>query len=126
MGDVTAGNTLVVDNGALLMRIDRVNDDRIICDVRTPGTMGSRRHINLPGVRLNLPALTEKDHKDLALAVECGADYIAGSFVRDAAHVKQLREAMEAWRARRRSSRKSRIRRPCATSTRSSGRPTPS
>jgi len=95
MGDVTAGNTLVVDNGALLMRIDRVDDDRIICDVRTPGTMGSRRHINLPGVRLNLPALTEKDHKDLALAVECGADYIAGSFVRDAAHVRELREAME-------------------------------
>ncbi len=96
MEDVTQGNTLVVDNGALLMRIERVDDDRIICDVRTPGTMGSRRHINLPGVRLNLPALTEKDHKDLELAVECGADYIAGSFVRDAAHVKQLREAMEA------------------------------
>jgi pyruvate kinase len=95
MGDVTAGNTLVVDNGVLLMQIERVADDRIICDVRTPGTMGSRRHINLPGVRLNLPALTEKDHKDLALAVECGADYIAGSFVRDAAHVFELREAME-------------------------------
>jgi pyruvate kinase len=78
------------------MRIDRVADDRIICDVRTPGSMGSRRHINLPGVRLNLPALTEKDHKDLALAVDCGADYIAGSFVRDAAHVHELREAMKA------------------------------
>lgn len=96
MGDVTEGKTLVVDNGALLMHIDRVADDRIICDVRTPGKMGSRRHINLPGVRLNLPALTAKDHKDLALAVECGADYIAGSFVRDAAHVRELREAMEA------------------------------
>ncbi|MBC7979380.1 MAG: pyruvate kinase [Armatimonadetes bacterium] len=96
MEDVRAGNTLVVDNGALLMRIDRVGDDRIICDVRTPGLLGSRRHINLPGVRLNLPALTEKDHHDLALAVECGADYIAGSFVRDAAHVLELREAMEA------------------------------
>jgi len=96
MQDVTEGNTLVVDNGVLLMRIDRVTDDRIICDVRTPGSMGSRRHINLPGVRLNLPALTKKDHKDLALAVECGADYIAGSFVRDAAHVRELREAMEA------------------------------
>ena len=56
--------------------------------------MGSRRHINLPGVRLNLPALTEKDHKDLSLAVECGADYIAGSFVRDSAHVRELRAAM--------------------------------
>lgn len=96
MKDVKQGNTLVVDNGALLMRIDKVAEDRIICDVRTPGTMGSRRHINLPGVRLNLPALTEKDHKDLALAVECNADYIAGSFVRDAAHVRELRDAMKA------------------------------
>lgn len=96
MGDVAVGNTLVVDNGALLMRIDVVDADRILCNVRTPGSMGSRRHINLPGVRLNLPALTEKDHKDLALAVECEADYIAGSFVRDAAHVRELRNAMTA------------------------------
>ncbi len=96
MGDVKAGNTLVVDNGSLLMRIETVKEDRIICDVRTPGSLGSRRHINLPGVRLNLPALTEKDHKDLALAVGCGADYIAGSFVRDSAHVRELRAAMEA------------------------------
>ena len=96
MADVKQGNTLVVDNGALLMRIDSVMEDRILCYVKTPGTMGSRRHINLPGVRLNLPALTEKDHKDLALAVECKADYIAGSFVRDAAHVRELRAAMEA------------------------------
>ncbi len=94
MGDVAVGNTLVVDNGALLMRIDVVDADRILCNVRTPGSMGSRRHINLPGVRLNLPALTEKDHKDLALAVECEADYIAGSFVRDGAHVRELRDAM--------------------------------
>lgn len=96
MNDVSVGNTLVVDNGAMLMRIDVVEADRILCQVKTQGTMGSRRHINLPGVRLNLPALTEKDHKDLALAVECRADYIAGSFVRDAAHVRELRDAMEA------------------------------
>lgn len=96
MKDVSAGNTLVVDNGALLMRITAVSEDRILCSVLTPGGMGSRRHINLPGVRLNLPALTEKDRKDLALAVECDADYIAGSFVRDAAHVRELRDAMEA------------------------------
>ncbi len=96
MGDVSVGNTLVVDNGALLMRIDLVEAERVLCYVKTPGVLGSRRHINLPGVRLNLPALTEKDHKDLALAVECEADYIAGSFVRDAAHVHELRAAMEA------------------------------
>jgi pyruvate kinase len=94
MEDVSAGNTLVVDNGALLMRIEKVEGDRILCRVKTPGSMGSRRHINLPGVRLNLPALTDKDRADLALAVECGADFIAGSFVRDCAHVRELRETM--------------------------------
>jgi pyruvate kinase len=94
MEDVSAGNTLVVDNGALLMRIESVEADRILCRVKTPGVMGSRRHINLPGVRLNLPALTDKDRADLALAVECEADFIAGSFVRDCAHVRELRETM--------------------------------
>ncbi|MGB0291908.1 MAG: pyruvate kinase [Luteolibacter sp.] len=95
MEDVSEGNTLVVDNGALLMKIEQVSSDRILCVVKTPGKLGNRRHINLPGVRLNLPALTDKDYDDLALAVDCKADFIAGSFVRDAAHVVALREAME-------------------------------
>lgn len=95
MDDVQAGATLVVDNGTMLMQIETKEDDRLICDVLTAGKIGNRRHINLPGTRLNLPALTEKDHKDLALAVECKADYIAGSFVRDAAHVNELRAEME-------------------------------
>lgn len=95
MEDVSEGNTLVVDNGAMLMLIKSVRPDAITCEVKTPGKLGSRRHINLPGVRLNLPALTEKDHTDLALAVECDADFVAGSFVRDAAHVRELRSAME-------------------------------
>jgi pyruvate kinase len=95
MDDVSEGNTLVVDNGAMLMLIKSVRPDSITCEVKTPGKLGSRRHINLPGVRLNLPALTEKDHVDLALAVECEADFVAGSFVRDAAHVRELRTAME-------------------------------
>ncbi len=96
MDDVAEGRTLVVDNGTMLMEIRTRQDDRIICEVKTAGKLGSRRHINLPGTRLNLPALTEKDRTDLALAVECDADYIAGSFVRDAAHVRELREQVEA------------------------------
>jgi pyruvate kinase len=94
MKDVAEGNRLVVDNGTLLMKILSVRDDRLLCEVLTAGVLGSRRHINLPGVRLNLPALTEKDHADLSVAVECEADYIAGSFVRDAAHVLELRQAI--------------------------------
>jgi len=95
MDDVEAGATLVVDNGTMLMKIEEKNENNLICEVLTAGKIGNRRHINLPGTRLNLPALTEKDHKDLALAVECKADYIAGSFVRDAAHVNELRSEME-------------------------------
>ena len=96
MDDVAEGRTLVVDNGTLLMEIRSRKDDRILCEVKNAGKLGSRRHINLPGTRLNLPAMTEKDHRDLALAIECDADYVAGSFVRDAAHVHELRRAVDA------------------------------
>lgn len=94
MSDVSEGDRLVVDNGGFLMLIKEVNATSILCEVQTEGEMGSRRHINLPGVRLNLPALTKKDHQDLALACDMGCDFIAGSFVRDADHVRQLRSAM--------------------------------
>ena len=59
--DVQVGHTMVVDNGGILMRIEEVRPDRLICKVLTEGVFGSRRHINLPGVALRLPALTEKD-----------------------------------------------------------------
>ncbi len=91
VNDVNIGDTLLVDNGAMIMKIAGVTSDRITCEVMTHGTIGSRRHINLPGVRLNLPALTDKDRADIEVAVECQADFVAGSFVRDAAHVNELR-----------------------------------
>ena len=91
LNDVKVGNKLIVDNGTLLMEIESIADDHLVAINNTPGELGSRRHINLPGTRLNLPALTEKDRKDLDLAVECQADFVAGSFVRDAKHVKELK-----------------------------------
>jgi pyruvate kinase len=90
------GDDLTVDNGELLMKVERIDEDRLVCSVVTSGLMGSRRHINLPGVRLNLPALTEKDISDIGVAAECEADFVAGSFVRDAGHVRKLRAALEA------------------------------
>jgi pyruvate kinase len=95
-GDVSVGDTLLVDNGALHFRIESVEEGRLLCEVLTEGEMGSRRHINLPGVRVSLPPLTEKDEADIALAAEAGADYVAISFVRDAAHVHLLREKLRA------------------------------
>lgn len=93
--DVCRGCTIVVDNGGLLMKVDDILPDRLICTVLTEGTFGSRRHINLPGVALRLPALTEKDLSDLKLAVECGADYVAMSFVRSAEHIAELRRLID-------------------------------
>lgn len=93
--DVSEGNTIVVDNGNLLMKVEQVQSDRITCKVLTDGVFGSRRHINLPGVALRLPALTEKDLADLEVAVECETDYVAMSFVRSAEHVTELRKHIE-------------------------------
>ena len=59
--DVEVGNTVLVDSGMLRFEVLEKTDDRIRCRVVIPGKLGSRRHINLPGVRVNLPALTEKD-----------------------------------------------------------------
>lgn len=89
--DVKVGNTLIVDNGTLIMEVESIAEDHLIAVNTTPGELGSRRHINLPGTRLNLPALTDKDRQDLDLAVECQADFVAGSFVRDAEHVHELK-----------------------------------
>jgi pyruvate kinase len=76
------------------MEIESIQETHLVAINETPGELGSRRHINLPGTRLNLPALTDKDAKDLDLAMECQADFIAGSFVRDAGHVRELRAAI--------------------------------
>ncbi len=89
--DLTVGDVMLVDNGVIHFRVDRIEPGRVFCQTLTEGLLGSRRHINLPGIRVNLPSLTEKDFRDLDLAAELDLDYVAISFVRDAAHVAQLR-----------------------------------
>ncbi|MCB1097117.1 MAG: pyruvate kinase [Verrucomicrobiae bacterium] len=90
-GDLKVGDKMQVDNGVLHMRVTAIDAERVTCSVITPGQMGSRRHINLPGIRVSLPPLTDKDHADLAMAVRVQADFVAMSFVRDAAHVALLK-----------------------------------
>ncbi|MCB1229515.1 MAG: pyruvate kinase, partial [Verrucomicrobiae bacterium] len=92
--DVGVGDTLLVDNGVIHCKVVRKEPGRLICEVLTEGTMGSRRHINLPGVKVNLPPLTEKDRHDIDLAAELDVDFVAISFVRDARHVQELRDLL--------------------------------
>jgi pyruvate kinase len=67
---------------------------RIRCEVLTPGVMGSRRHINLPGVKVNLPPLTEKDLADVAVGAEMHVDYVALSFCREPSDIDALRKVL--------------------------------
>ena len=69
--------------------------NRIRCKVLTPGTLGSRRHINLPGVRVNLPPLTKKDREDVALGAEVGVDFVALSFARQKSDLEELRRVVK-------------------------------
>ena len=89
--DVAVGDTVVVDNGTIKLVAVAKGDDILRCRVLTPGELGNRRHINLPGVRVNLPALTDKDVADVELGIELGADFFAMSFVRRADDVRRLR-----------------------------------
>ncbi len=92
--DVAVGDVMLVDNGVIHFKVIRKGPGRLICEALTEGTMGSRHHINLPGVKVNLPPLTKKDHLDIELAAELDVDFVAISFVRDARHVQNLREIL--------------------------------
>lgn len=94
VNDISVGDMVLVDNGMLRFEVLEKTRNRIRCRVVVPGTLGSRRHINLPGVRVNLPALTEKDIADVRVAVECGIDLIALSFVREPADIEKLQQLL--------------------------------
>jgi len=92
--DVTVGNTILVDNGLIKLLVLDKGKNRVRCKVLTRAVLGSRRHINLPGVRVNLPSLTNKDLVDISLGVEMGADFIGLSFVREKSDIEQLRKLL--------------------------------
>jgi len=89
--DVSVGDTILVDNGMIRLVVIEKRGKRIRSRVVTPGTLGSRRHINLPGVHVNLPPLTEKDLADISLGTELGVDFVALSFVRQKSDLDELR-----------------------------------
>ena len=93
--DVSVGDVLLLDNGLMQVRVLAKGDNRIRSSVLTAGTLGSRRHINLPGVHVNLPALTEKDLADVALGAELEVDFVALSFARKKEDLQELRQVLK-------------------------------
>ena len=92
INDISVGDVVLIDNGTIEMKVLTKSGNKVECEVLTAGTLGSRRHINLPGVKVSLPALTAKDISDVRLGLELGIDFIALSFVREARDLLQLRE----------------------------------
>lgn len=92
INDINPGDTVLVDNGLIRLEVLEKKDAHIRCRVLTAGQLTSRRHINLPGVTVNLPAFTEKDRADALVGLEEGIDLLALSFVRSAQDIENLRE----------------------------------
>lgn len=92
---VAVGDRITVDNGIINLEVLEKNDDGTMqCKVIDGGILRSKRHVNLPGIRVNLPAITKKDKADITFAVEQEVDFIALSFVREAGDIRELRELM--------------------------------
>jgi pyruvate kinase len=100
--DVKVGDTVLVDNGLIRLQVLDKNERRLRCRVLVPGPLSSRRHINLPGVRVNLPSFTEKDRGDTLVGIEEGIDFVALSFVRERRDLEQLREFLRERRSKAR------------------------
>lgn len=93
--DLKVGDVIMVDGGMIQIKATEISDKRVIGTVLTKGEMKSRRHINLPGVPVRLPPLTQKDYADLDLGCELGVDYFALSFAREPAHIQHLQLLLE-------------------------------
>jgi pyruvate kinase len=89
--DLSVGDRVLIDDGRIESRVVGVNPPRVEAEVVVGGEVKSGRGLNLPGVRVSAPALTEKDRADVELAGELGAEYVALSFVRSAANMQELR-----------------------------------
>ena len=93
--DVTIGATILVDSGLMRLEVQDLDATHVRCKVLTSGKLGSRRHVNLPGMMVNLPSLTEKDERDLRAGVEAGIDFVALSFVRKSDDILLLRDFLD-------------------------------
>ncbi|MEI6083570.1 MAG: pyruvate kinase [Verrucomicrobiota bacterium] len=94
INDIHVGDTVLVDNGVIRLRVLEKLHRRMRCEVLTDGELGSRRHINLPGVKVSMPSITDKDRADIKLGIELNVDFFALSFVRERKDVEELQEIL--------------------------------
>lgn len=93
--DVKPGNTILIDDGLIALKVKEVKEKDIVCEVLNGGELGQRKGVNVPNVRVNLPGITKKDREDIIFGIEQGIDFIAASFVRDADAIKEIKAILK-------------------------------
>ncbi len=93
--DLCVGNTVLIDDGLIGMTVKSITDHEIICEVVNHGILGENKGVNLPGVKVHLPALSSKDKGDLIFGCKNNVDFIAASFIRKKEDVLEIRELLE-------------------------------
>ena len=93
--DVKPGDRILIDDGLIELHVRKVNGTDIVCRIENGGELGEKKGVNGPGVRVKLPALTDKDKEDIRLGVDAGFDFVAASFVRNADAIREIREILD-------------------------------
>lgn len=93
--DMNVGDNLLIDDGEIDLKVIEKNDDHLVCSVENDGVVGSRKSVNIPGVRINLPSITERDKKFIALSHKLNVDFIAHSFVRHKEDIMAVQEVLD-------------------------------
>ena len=92
--EIGPGQEILIDDGLVAIRVERIEGPDIICTVENGGTLSANKSINIPGAHIQLPALTERDAADIRFGVENDFDFIAASFVRQASDVEEIRNLL--------------------------------
>ena len=93
--DLSVGNRILIDDGLIELQVQELTQKDIICTVVNGGELGQKKGVNVPNVSVKLPALTQKDKDDILFGIEQGFDFIAASFVRSAACVKEIKDLLK-------------------------------
>jgi pyruvate kinase len=93
--DVKPGNMILIDDGLVGLEVQEVEGNKIQCVVKNSGMVGNHKGVNVPGVSISLPAITEKDIADLVFGIKEGVDIIAASFIRKASDVLEIRKVLQ-------------------------------
>ena len=93
--DVKPGDAILIDDGLIELEVSQITEKDIYCTVKNGGFVSNKKGINVPGVSLNMPFISEKDYEDIVFGIEEGFDFIAASFTRSADDILEIRKILE-------------------------------